>query len=153
MLNPPPIVFCIIHIFYDASIHTQCHTHSHGTCVHPDLHLDTIYALVSPDRIWLTYSGHCFHQHMTERGIPDFIVPVLAWCLKNAVATLSQVHTRKWPTSFPHRENMCWRVTMQGISGTLLHFFHRRESFSPQTCRPRTLDPSPSHSGSLQTNQ
>ncbi len=46
---------------------------------------------------------------MTERGIPDFIVPVLstlAWRLINTVTTLSWPHTGKWPTSFPHSENV-----------------------------------------------
>ena len=36
----------------------------------------------------------------------QFLVSALAWHLINAVATLSQPHTEKWPTSFPHRENV-----------------------------------------------
>ena len=141
-------------IFNNASIYTQCPSRSHGTCFHPDLHLFTIYAPVSPDRILLTYSDHCFRQHSTERGISDFIVlvlSVLAWHLINAVATLIQPHTGKWPTIFPHGENMHRRVTMQGISGILLPRFNRRKLFSSQTCRPRTLAPSLNCLGSLQT--
>ena len=69
----------------------------------------------------------------------------------NATATLSHPHTGKWPTSFPQRENMRRRVNLLGISGIWLPRFHRRVSSFSQTCKPRTLAPSLSRTGSLET--
>ena len=141
-------------IFYDDSIYNLCHSHSHGTCIHPDLHLIIIYAPVTPNKI-LTCILWPLFLPAYDRGIPDFIVQVLsalAWHLINTVVTLSQPHTGKSPTSFPHTKNIYRQVTMQRISGTLLSHFYQMDSSSPQTCRPRTLALSLSRSRSLQTN-
>ena len=55
----------------------------------------------------------------------------------------SQPQTGKWPTNFPHMENMVWRVISAGGSGITV-------PCSPQTLRPSTLAPCFRCSGSSQ---
>ena len=69
----------------------------------------------------------------------------------NATAIQSHPHTGKWPTSFSQRENTRWRVNLLGISRIWLPRFHRRVPSFSQTCKPRTLAPSLSRTGSLET--
>ena len=79
------------------------------------------------------------------------LVTAVAKCFINATATLSHPHTGKWPTSFPQRENTRRRVNLLGISGIWLPCFYQRVPFFSQTCKPRTLAPPYSSTGSLET--
>ena len=69
----------------------------------------------------------------------------------NATATLSYPYTGKWPTGFPQREYTRRWVNLFGISRIWLPRFNRRVPSFSQTWKPRTLAPSLSRTGSLET--
>ena len=63
----------------------------------------------------------------------------LTLLLSTLQITLSQPHTEKCPTSFPHKENTACHMTISGASGTMLPCFHRNLPCSITTCQPQHL--------------
>ena len=84
------------------------------------------------------------HRETSLTSSSQFLVSALVWHLINAVATLSQLHTGEWPTSFPHRENMCRQVTVQvgvGDFWTLTSLFPSELVFPFPDLQTRNLSP------------
>ena len=118
-------------------------THSIPIHLHTNLHRlatqSTVSDIIRCSKLSLVLSSQPF---VTE----------LALLLSTPPATQSQPHTRKCPTSLPHKENTAHHVTILEASGTLLPRFHRSLPCSIAAANPKTSAPSFNCSESLHSS-
>lgn len=123
-----------------STVPLQHYTNSYRTCTDPHVQLPTIHTPIPTSWIILFHCIHGLKHHMLEEGVLHFIFPAVYDHTGSPLpqATQSHWHTRRCPTSLPHKENMVHHVMMLGASETILPHFHRNSPRSMRMVNPST---------------